>query len=116
MIVLGLSEGYHDAGACLIEDGEILSATHSERLSRKKNDRWLHPKQKYLKNLAHKVSFFEKNWLKFSRQWYSGQKELADFRLSKYENSHYHHESHAAAGFYTSKFDQCNILVIDAIG
>ena len=64
MIVLGLSEGYHDAGACLIEDGEILSATHAERLSRKKNDRWLHPKQKYLKNLAHKVSFFEKNWLK----------------------------------------------------
>ena len=61
MIVLGLSEGYHDAGACLIEDGEILSATHAERLSRKKNDRWLHPKQKYLKNLAHKVSFFEKH-------------------------------------------------------
>ena len=36
MIVLGLSEGYHDAGACLIEDGEILSATHAERLSRKR--------------------------------------------------------------------------------
>ena len=116
MIVLGLSEGYHDAGACLIEDGEILSATHAERLSRKKNDRWLHPKQKHLKNVAHKVSFFEKNWLKFSRQLYSGQKQLTDFRLSEYEYSHYHHESHAAAGFYTSKFDKCNILVIDAIG
>ena len=116
MIVLGLSEGYHDAGACLIEDGEILSATHAERLSRKKNDRWLHPKQKHLKKLAHKVSFFEKNWLKFSRQLYSGQKQLTDFKLSEYEYSHYHHESHAAAGFYTSKFDKCNILVIDAIG
>ena len=27
-----------------------------------------------------------------------------------------HHESHAAAGYYTAPFDECNILVIDAIG
>src|SRR6185503_18595572 len=27
-----------------------------------------------------------------------------------------HHESHAAAGFFTSPFDQAAILVIDAIG
>ena len=27
-----------------------------------------------------------------------------------------HHESHAAAGYYTAPFDDCNILVIDAIG
>jgi carbamoyltransferase len=27
-----------------------------------------------------------------------------------------HHESHAAAGYYTAPFDDCNILVIDAVG
>tara|TARA_B100000282_G_C31713985_1_gene482581 strand:+ start:276 stop:1643 length:1368 start_codon:yes stop_codon:yes gene_type:complete len=117
MIVLGLSEGYHDAGACLIEDGEILSATHAERLSRKKNDRWLHKKQIHLTNFAHKIAFHEKTWLKFTRQLYSGQKRINDFfDLDMYEHSYYHHQSHAAAGFYTSEFDRCNILVIDAIG
>ena len=87
MIVLGLSEGYHDAGACLIEDGEILSATHAERLSRKKNDRWLHKKQIHLTNFAHKIAFHEKTWLKFTRQLYSGQKRINDFfDLDMYEH------------------------------
>ena len=27
-----------------------------------------------------------------------------------------HHQSHAAAGYYTAPFNDCNILVIDAIG
>jgi carbamoyltransferase len=35
MIILGISDN-HDSGACLIRDGEIISAINEERLSRKK--------------------------------------------------------------------------------
>lgn len=111
MRILGLSEGFHDAGACLIEDGEILSATHAERFSRKKNDRWLHPSQM---EKADVIAFYEKPWLKRTRQLYAGQgwkKSRTD-----YDVAYGHHQSHAAAGFYTSSFDECNILVIDSIG
>ena len=36
--VLGISSYYHDSAAVLIEDGEIIAASHEERFSRKKND------------------------------------------------------------------------------
>lgn len=111
MRILGISEGFHDAGATLIENGNILSATHSERFSRKKNDRWLHPNQMVEADV---VAYFEKPWLKRTRQLYAGQ-GWKRFR-SNYDWSFYHHESHAAAGFYTSKFEECNVLVIDSIG
>ena len=111
MRILGISEGFHDAGATLIEDGNILEATHAERFSRKKNDRWLHPKQRYEADV---VAFYEKPWLKRTRQLYAGQGWKR--KRSNYDVSFYHHQSHAAAGFYTSPFDECNILVVDAIG
>ena len=115
-IIQGISEGYHDAGVSMIWNGQILSATHAERFSRKKNDRWTHPSQ-FPTNpnaTAQKTAFFEKEWLKRTRQWYAGQKRKKS--EIKYDVSFYHHESHAASGFYTSKFDSCNILVIDSIG
>ena len=37
MRVAGISEGSHDAGYSLIEDREILYASHSERYSQIKN-------------------------------------------------------------------------------
>src|SRR6056300_1447119 len=111
MKYLGISEGFHDAGATLVENGKIISATHSERFSRKKNDRWLHPSQKVEADV---VAFYEKPWLKRTRQLYAGQGWKR--KRSDYDVSFYHHQSHAAAGFYTSTFDECNILVIDSIG
>lgn len=38
MYVLGISAYYHDAAACLIKDGEIISAAQEERFTRKKHD------------------------------------------------------------------------------
>ena len=38
MKVLGISCHFHDAGACLIEDGRIVAAAAEERFSRKKHD------------------------------------------------------------------------------
>lgn len=112
-MIIGVSEGFHDAGVSVIKDGNILSATHAERYSRKKNDRWVHPSQ-YPKDVDATVAFYEKPWLKKTRQIYAGQGWKPC--RTEYDVSFYHHQSHAASGFYTSKFESCNVLVIDAIG
>lgn len=109
--ILGISEGFHDAGACVVKNGDILSATHAERYSRKKNDRWLHQSQMVDADV---VAFYEKPWLKRTRQLYAGQGWKP--ARTKYDVAFSHHKTHAAAGFYTSTFDECNILVIDSIG
>ncbi len=38
MNILGLSSHYHDAGACLLRDGELVAAAEEERFSRLKHD------------------------------------------------------------------------------
>ncbi|MBV9582914.1 MAG: hypothetical protein JO057_30385, partial [Chloroflexi bacterium] len=38
MNILGLSCFYHDAGACLLRDGELVAAAEEERFSRAKHD------------------------------------------------------------------------------
>ena len=38
MNILGLSAFYHDSAACLVRDGEIISAAQEERFTRKKHD------------------------------------------------------------------------------
>lgn len=75
------------------------------------------------------IFWYEKPWLKKLRQVTAGQySTAADMsvlpRKYLYANGlHYarlrytaHHASHAAAGYYTSPFDRCVIVVLDAIG
>ena len=76
-----------------------------------------------------RIYWYERPWLKKTRQAYAGQWDRA-FDLSVlpskylkrigvgYAKVHYtpHHGSHAAAGYYTSPFDHCAIVVLDAIG
>lgn len=38
MNILGISAYYHDSAACLVKDGEVLSAAQEERFTRKKHD------------------------------------------------------------------------------
>ena len=116
MNILGISEGFHDAGLCLLKDNKIIFASHAERHSGIKNDKWLHHSQfpisdKYQPDL---VAFYEKPFRKNLRRLYAGQ----SWQKQSRKCDHYfgHHESHAAAGYYTAPFDECNILVIDAIG
>lgn len=111
MKILGISEGFHDAGVCLIEDGNIISASHSERFSRIKNDKNLHPSQRVEADV---YAFYESRFLKNTRMLLSGQGWKSDSK--EYDVAFKHHESHAAAGFYTSPFEECDILVIDSIG
>ncbi|MFT3769737.1 MAG: carbamoyltransferase [Minicystis sp.] len=38
MNILGISALYHDSGACLVQDGEIVAAAQEERFTRRKHD------------------------------------------------------------------------------
>ena len=131
-MILGLSAGFHDAGATLIDNqGNILFAGHAERYSGIKNDA----------NLNHAliedacsygepkhIAWYEKHWLKRTRQLYSGEwRKALDFSttpqsiVSKHNlwapiTSYGHHQCHAAAGFQTSPFDSAKVIVVDAIG
>lgn len=76
-----------------------------------------------------RIYWYERPWLKKLRQFKAGQYNHAlDLsvipRRHLDENGlHYakitytaHHASHAAAGYYTSPFDRCAVVVLDAIG
>jgi carbamoyltransferase len=76
-----------------------------------------------------RVYWYEQSWLKKARQLRAGQWQRA-FDLSvlpraylnrikvRYAPLTYtpHHASHAAAGYYTSPFNHCAVVVLDAIG
>jgi carbamoyltransferase len=75
------------------------------------------------------IFWYEQPWLKKARQVYAGQwrraldmtvlprRYLNENRLQYAKLSYtQHHASHAAAGYYTSPFNHCAIVVLDAIG
>jgi carbamoyltransferase len=126
MIILGINETSHDASVSLIKDGEIVFAGHSERYSKEKNDWYtndllINDALQYGK--PDKIAYYENRWLKKSRiltrGGFGGGKpyylERKDLRWIPRE-SFSHHYSHAAAGYYTSKFNDALIVVLDAIG
>ena len=134
MNILGISAGFHDASAAVIDtNGNILFAGHSERYSKQKNDPNLHPD--LLRELCNweydTVAFYERPWLHNLQQLYTGQREFGPWTtggaIRQHLGSWYqtpalrevcfpHHLSHAAAGFQTSPFDRATVVVIDAIG
>jgi len=120
-IILGINETSHDASISLIKDGEILFAAHAERYSKKKND-WYNNNDIYSDMLNYgtptHIAYYEHPQLKRSRIFLKGG--AADWKPNipidlpvKYFN---HHHSHACAGYYTSKFNDAAIVVLDAIG
>ena len=73
------------------------------------------------------IFWYERPWVKKARQLYAGQYRTAmdmtvlpkkQLKQFKYANVRYtpHHGSHAAAGYYTSPFNHCAVVVLDAIG
>ena len=131
---LGISAGYHDAAATVINsDGDILFAGHSERYSKLKNDPNL--SDGLISELCpwhyDTVAYYERPWLHNLQQLYSGQHPTSNWTTrgvlkqqlgawyqqpAKHERSYPHHLSHAAAGFQTSPYDRATCVVIDAIG
>ena len=74
-IILGISAFYHDSAACILKDGEIISAAQEERFTRKKHDAsYPYNSVKYVLNEAKldlneidQIVFYEKPFLKFER-------------------------------------------------
>ena len=131
--ILGISAGYHDAAATVINNrGEILFAGHSERYSKKKNDSDFCQGliDEIVEYAPETVAYYERPWNKQLRQWYSGQgidwtkfttgqilkQQLSGQINPKQIYNFNHHLSHAAAGFQTSPYDHATVVVIDAIG
>jgi carbamoyltransferase len=122
MIILGVNETSHDASVSLIKDGEILFAGHAERYSKQKNDWYINDSlisDALQYGIPNAIAYYEKPLLKASRLALRGG--LGDWK-PKFNidgiprKSFSHHYSHAAAGYYTSAFNDAAIVVLDAIG
>ena len=122
MIILGINESSHDAAVSLIKDGEILFAGHAERYSKQKNDWYINDsliKDALSYGMPDHIAYYEKPLLKASRLVLMGGASAWKPRFDLPNipwKSFKHHYSHAAAGYYTSTFDDAVIVVLDAIG
>jgi carbamoyltransferase len=137
MITWGISANSHDAALAVFyhrpwanNSMELLFASHSERYSGIKNDAHLNDKliseaKKY--GEPDEIIWYERPFVKTLRQLRAGQgfKYLGKNNISKYLRSYGirapiryidHHLAHAAAGFYTSRFTEASIVVVDSIG
>lgn len=131
MITWGISANSHDAALAVFLDEKLVFASHSERFSGIKNDKDLcqelvdYAKNKFY-GLPDRVVWYENPYFKTARQLFAGQgwkwknnnikNYLAKYGIDCPISYVDHHKSHAAAGYYTSGFDNACVLVIDAIG
>ena len=127
MIRWGISAGYHDASISVLDDDDILFSGHAERYSGIKNDKNLNQEivdDALQYGYPDKIYWYERPWIKNIRRLYAGQKlkrndiknQLSAFGIKAPIKYTTHHRAHAAAGLYTSPFQDSSVLVIDAIG
>jgi carbamoyltransferase len=125
MIHWGISALNHGSSLAVFKDDQLTShwASHSDQvptdLIRSALDQ----------GAPDRIYWYENPWLKKLRQIKAGQYSTA-FSLDNLPSRYLkrarlgyapltytqHHASHAAAGYYTSPFNHCAIVVIDAIG
>ncbi len=130
MRILGINCMNHDAAMAVVDGTQILWAAHAERYSKVKNDHFLNQKivnEAMTYGPFDKVVYYEKPLLKKTRQIYAGQYKLglSYTEMPQWHLDHFgikideyvkHHDSHAAAGYFTSPFKDAVILTVDAIG
>jgi len=129
MITWGISAMSHNAALAVFDGQDLVFASESERFSQIKNDpdldqdliryarQWGKPDQ---------ITWYERPMLKSLRQLWAGQgltfadnsvpAYLARYTISASVIYNSHHLSHAAAGYFTSGWDQACVMVIDAVG
>ena len=121
MITWGISANSHNAALSVFDGDALLFASESERFSKVKNDAYLNDGIiEYAKKFGEPelVCWYENPYKKTLRQLLSGQgwiqnvKKYVDVPIKYYD----HHYTHACAGYFTSKFNECCVVVIDAIG
>jgi carbamoyltransferase len=122
----GVSAGFHDASISVVQGDQILFAGHSERYSKKKNDKLIDIG--LINNAMHYgepdvIHWYENPYKKALRRLIAGQSNIWNSPRSFLRQAPQvpikigdHHESHASAGYYTSGYDESAVLVIDAIG
>lgn len=125
MITWGINALNHGSSLSVFENDRLVS------FNRCKEDRLdkeiVH--HAFGKGGPDKVYWYENPWTKKHRQVVAGQwhrvfdfEDMPDRYLKSlgigYSKLIYtpHHASHAAAGYYTSPFDRCAVVVLDAIG
>ena len=132
MRILGISSMFHDASVTVVEDGKILFAAHAERYSKKKNDAFLNRemiREALTYGKPDYIALHEKSWAKklrnaFAFNWQGVKEPTQEYWIRNFYpelndipiKSYWHHETHAAAGVLTSPFEECAVMVIDAIG
>jgi len=91
MLTWGISANSHDAAVSVHYNDRIEFASHTERFSGKKNDPHLNKEViKYAMQWGEpdKIVWYEKPFLKTTRQLYAGQKDLLNKnRIKKYLES-----------------------------
>jgi carbamoyltransferase len=127
MIRWGISGSSHDAALAVFQGPALVWASHSERFTAKKNDpdlcpeiiaaalEWGEPQE---------IHWYEDPRRKTLRQLWAGQGwlwrentlDLGRWGLRQPLIWGQHHQSHAAAGYYTSPFDTAAVVCIDGIG
>jgi carbamoyltransferase len=133
MRILGISCFYHDAAACVVDDGRIVAAAQEERFTRVKHDASF-PEQAIRYCIAEAgggaldaVAFYDKPILKFHRiletYFAVAPAGLRPFMravcgIEPPDRFYFpeHHESHAASAFYPSPFPEAAVLTVDGVG
>lgn len=125
MIQWGINALNHGSSLAVFKDSKFksLSVSNNDRLESNDITQALHD------GSPDEIYWYEQPWLKKARQVYAGQYRTAldmsvlPSRYLKEINLGYaklkytpHHASHAAAGYYTSPFNHCAVVVLDAIG
>lgn len=135
MITWGINALNHDASIAVVSDGDLRFWKRSAEYTGVPGDQYLCSGiyRDALNNsngsIADEIVWYERPLWKKCRQFYAGQ-YYAAFNLQDMPKRYLkklgwpiekisyvdHHLSHAAAGYYTSPFDQAAVVVIDAIG
>lgn len=114
MWVLGVSDVFHDASACLVHDGRPIVAIEEERLARVKHYQGFPARAiRYCLSTAG-ITFREIDII---------ARTLSDGRNPRTRNSNgtrevyiRHHMAHAASAFYCSGFDDAAVMTLDGGG
>jgi carbamoyltransferase len=142
--ILGVAAYYHDAACCLLRDGVLVAAAEEERFTRVKYDpstpllaaRYCLKEASLTLADVDCVAYYEDPVKKLGRQLWSGLPgvhpgmSIAE-RLDPGRPEHEirealgfdgpihvfeHHQSHAAAAFYFSGFEEAAVLTVDGVG
>lgn len=126
MIHWGINALNHGSSLAVFKDGEF----QSDFITKDQDEL---PSEAIRSSLSHgspdRIFWYENPWLKKARQLQAKQYSTA-FDLSNLPSRYLkrarlsyapvtytqHHASHAAAGYYTSPFNHCAVVVLDAIG